>query len=226
MNDSSPSNYPPNSKIKKETVVETKKVETSEKPKLKPLFPDEQVIHRKKGLGKKIAETFTGDDAQSVGEYVLFDVIIPAAKTMISDAVGQGVERMLFGETRRPRSSAGAGRTNYTNYNRFSPSSGSPGRAFEPDGPAGRGLSKRARTTHDFGEVILPDRGKAEVVLERMGDTLDMYGLVTVTDFYDLVQITASYTDDKWGWYDLRGARVIRERAGYLIDLPQPQPID
>lgn len=207
-------NYPSNAHKAKSP----EKRDTPEKPKMEKVADGE---HRKKSLGKKIGETFTGDDARSVGEYVLFDVVIPAAKTMISDAVGQGVERMLFGDVRRPRTS-GAARTNYTSYNRMRPTT-SPGRAFEADGPS---LSKRARATHDFGEIILPDRGKAEVVLERMGDALDMYGVVTVTDFYDLVGISGSYTDDKWGWYDLRGARVMRDRSGYLIDLPQPAPVD
>ena len=211
-------NYPSNAHKAK---VESKRpVKKEEEP--KPKF--EKVAdgtHRKKGLGKKVAETFTGDDARTVGEYVLFDVVIPAAKTMISDAVGQGVERMLFGEARRPRSSST--RSNYTSYNTIRTGSSSPGRAFEADGPT---LSKRARTNHDFGEVVLPDRGKAEIVIERMGDALDAYGVVTVTDFYDLVGITGSYTDDKWGWYDLRSARVVRDRAGYFIDLPSPSPVD
>lgn len=216
MNEQIKTNYPSNSKIVKE--------EKPEKKRLDPVVT-EGVSHRKKGLGKRITETFTGDDARSVGEYVLFDVIIPAAKTMISDAVGQGVERALFGDVRRPRSSGGS-RPGYTSYNRIHQSSPSGAmRAFEPDGPR-PGLSKRARATHDFGEVVLPDRGKAEVVLERLGDTLDVYGVATVTDFYDLVGISGSYTDDKWGWYDLRGARVVRDRVGYLVDLPQPSPID
>lgn len=201
---------------------------SKEKVKVDSDIPEKKVekvvegVHRKKGLGKRIAETFTGDDARNVGEYVLFDVMIPAAKAMISDAASQGVERMLFGDVRRPRGSAGS-RSAYTSYNRMSTPS-SPGRAFEPDGP--RQLSKRARANHDFGEVIIPDRGKAELVLDRMGELLDMYGMVTVSDFYDLVDITGSYTDDKWGWYDLRSARVVRDRAGYVIDLPQPNPID
>lgn len=213
-------NYPSNAHKTKESVSKRPKQETPEKPKMEKVADGSQ---RKKSLGKKISETFTGDDARSVGEYVLFDVVIPAAKTTISDAVGQGVERMLFGDVRRPRTSGG-GRRNYTSYNRMSsPTTSSPGRAFEPDGPT---LSKRARSTHDFGEVILEDRGKAEIVLDRMGDALDTYGLVTVSDFYDLVGITGSYTDDKWGWFDLRSARVVRDRAGYFVDLPAPSPVD
>lgn len=223
MSENIKQNYPSNAHKAKDNVSpRPKKVDREDIPEKKV----EKVVdgtHRKKSLGKKIAETFTGDDARSVGEYVLLDVMVPAAKAMISDAASQGVERMLFGEVRRGRSSSAA-RSGHVPYNRISTPSSSMGRAFEPDGP--RELSRRARTNHDFGEVTIPDRGKAEVVLERLGDLLDMYGVATVTDFYDLVGISGSYTDDKWGWYDLRSARVLRDRAGYYIDLPQPQPID
>src|SRR5690606_17881328 len=107
-------NYPPNTHKSKDSESKRPQKENAEKPKFEKVADGE---HRKKSLGKKISETFTGDDARSVGEYVLFDVVIPAAKTMISDAVGQGVERMLFGEARRPRTGGGS-RTNYTSYNR------------------------------------------------------------------------------------------------------------
>lgn len=223
MTENLKSNYPANTHKSKEAVAQ--KQDVPEKPRLEKVADGE---HRKKGLGKKIKETFTGDDARNVGEYVLFDVVIPAAKAMISDAVTQGVERTLFGEVRRPRTGGASSRGGaYTSYNRMSTSrpAGSMGRAFESEGND-RGLSKRARATHDFGEIVIGDRGKAEVILDRMGDTLEMYGLVTVSDFYDLAGITGSYTDDKWGWYDLRGARVLRDKAGYLIDLPQPSPVD
>src|SRR5664279_3084609 len=92
-----PMNYKPNSHKTKD--APTKEVEQNTK-KLDRITTGE-VIQRKKSLGRKISETFTGDDINSVWSYVLFEVIIPAAKTMISDAASQGVERMLFGENTR-----------------------------------------------------------------------------------------------------------------------------
>lgn len=181
-------------------------------------------VQRKKPLGRKIAETMTGDDAQSVGNYILFDVIIPAAKAMISDATSQGVERMLFGEVRRGRPSSSSRGPAYTSYNRMS--SGHPGgRAFEPDGPR-RDISRRARVNHEFSEIILATRGEAEEVLDRLGDLVDTYDFATVSDLYELVGITGSFTDDKWGWADLRGAEIRRVREGYLLNLPKTQPAD
>ena len=54
-----------------------------------------------------------------------------------------------------------------------------------------------------------------------MDDLIETYGLVSVADFYDLVGVTGDYTDNKYGWTDLRNANVIRVRDGYMIKLPR-----
>lgn len=178
-----------------------------------------EAVKRQKPLGRKVAETFAGDDVQTVGNYILFDVVLPAAKAMISDAASQGVERLLFGDSvRRPGTSAGRG-AGHTSYNRMY----QPGTARST---GNREISKRARANHEFDEVILGTRGEAEEVLERLSDLVDEYDSATVSDLYDLVGITGSFTDDKWGWTDLRTAGVSRVREGYLLSLPRTQPLD
>lgn len=169
-----------------------------------------EAIQRRKPLGRKLAETFTGDDARSAGTYILMEVMVPALKNMISDAVSQGVERILFGDS-RPRTSS---RTGYTNYNKLYSST------------ERRTISPRARARHDFGEIVLATRADAEEVLERITALIEQYSVASVSDLYELVGITGNYTDDKWGWSDIRGARVRAVREGFLLDLPQPHPLD
>lgn len=177
-----------------------------------------EVVERKKPLTKRIAETFAGEDARSVGGYILFEVIIPAAKTMISDAVSQGIERMLFGDgySSRRRSSQG-----YTPYNRIHGSAQTAGRGDER-----RAISQRGRATHDFKEIVLSTRAEAEEVLDRLSDLISDYDVALVSDLYDLVGITGSFTDDKWGWTSLAGSSVQPVRGGYLLNLPRTQSID
>ena len=55
---------------------------------------------------------------------------------------------------------------------------------------------------------------------------IERYQSATVADLYELVGVQGSYTDDKWGWVDIRGAGITRVRNGYLLDLPRPQPLD
>lgn len=218
------SEFPGNSRrqaLPEQTKDESKKVE--------PVVTGE-VVRRKKSVGKRFLETFLGDSARNVARHVLMDVLLPAAKDTIADAVSEGVERLIFGETRsagrrrgfRPGSTS-SGQNGYVSYNRMS-SGGSgplPARREEP-----RQMSRQARSDHDFDEILLASRVEAETVIERMFDLIERYGQVTVGELYSLVGITAEYTDEKWGWTDIRGAKIVRiGNHGYLLDLPKTEPI-
>lgn len=86
-------------------------------------------------------------------------------------------------------------------------------------------MSHRARSTHDFGEIIIDTRVEAEAVIDKMFHQMEKYGQVTVSDLYDLVGITSAYTDNKWGWIDLQGTDIRRTRDGYLLKLPPPDSL-
>jgi len=214
--------FPSNSKRDRETPTEQK----SEEPRKKvEQIVEGEVVRRKKPMGKRVAETFIGTDAKSVWAFVAVDVLVPAAKDMIADAVSQGVERMIYGESTN-RSRRGSRRPNdpYVSYNRYS--SRRPGPRDPRDREEPR-MSRRAKAQHDFDEIILPTRVEANEVIDRMFDLVSKYEVATVADLYDLVGISGSYTDDKWGWYELRGADVTRTRhGGYLLNLPRPEPLD
>lgn len=194
----------------------SKKEKAEKEPKKLEKVVTGEVIQKKKGLGSKVKESFSGDDARSVGSYIFFDVFIPAAKSMVLDAVSQGAERLLYGETRGRTRPSGRG-AGYTSYNRmYSKESSRENR---------RELSGRARSTHDFDEIILAERGEAEEVLDQLMNLIDDYGHAKVSDLYELLGISKNYTDDRWGWEDLRSASTTRVRQGYLLDLPPTIPL-
>lgn len=173
------------------------------------------IKERKKGIGSKVKDSMTGDDARSVGEYVVMDVIVPATKRAIAEAVSTGIERLLFGEV-RSRSTNGS---RYTSY------SSGPRRYSEPprsERREPREMSYRARAQHDFSEIIIEDRVEAEAVIDNLGNLIDTYNVASVADLYDLVGLTSQFTDQKWGWDDIRGAEIRRIREGYLLLLPKP----
>lgn len=171
-----------------------------------------EVIRRKKPLGRRFSEAFLGGDARSVGEYVVLDVLIPAAKDTIADAVSQGVERMVFGEVRstarRHRTTSG-----YTPYG-----SASRNRASEP-----RMMSRANRARHNFEEIIIETRVEATEIIENMMRDIDKYGQISVAALYEMVGITSSHIDMKWGWVDATDFGLRRVREGYLLDLPKPE---
>lgn len=183
-----------------------------------------KVMKKKKGIGSKLAETFLEDDTKSVASYIFHDVLIPAAKSMISDMVGGGIEMLLFGG-RRSRTDYGRGgvnrgpsRTSYGSYYRSTND-----RDRDRDR---RDISSRGRARFDFDEIVLETRGEAEEVLSNLVDLTIDYQQATVADLYELVGITGNFTDNKYGWTDLRGVVPRRVRDGYLLDLPRPQPLD
>lgn len=189
--------------------------EKGEEKKIKKVV-ENKVVRRKKSGASKLA-----DSLGTVWEYIAKDVLMPAAKDMLSDAVAQGVDQMLFGETRSrrsasPKPSSGNG---YVSYNKYSPTSR---KREEPV----RNISRAARARHDFDEIILATRIEAEEVVDRLFDLVSRYESATVSDLYELVGIQGKYTDDNWGWTDIRGATVRRVRSGYMLDLPEPEYLD
>ncbi len=182
-----------------------------------------EVKTRKKPLGKKFMEAFVGGaDAKSIWHYVLFEVILPAAKDTIADAVSQTVERALFGEARsssRRTGSRPSGSGGFVSYNRFSSPSPFSSKREEDRVNVRRG-------THNFDDLVLATRTEAAEVLDRMFDVAAKYEAVTVADLYELVGFNPSPIDHKWGWTDLRGVGIVRVTNGYLLDLPKPDPIN
>lgn len=213
--------YPSNSELKKNPGP-SKEEPQEEKVVVKVVSG--VVRRQKRGPLSKLRETFMGSDARSVGSFLLQEVVIPATKNMISDAGSQGLERLLFGEARsNRRRSSNNHRESYSNYHRAYRSERDP-RDRDRDAP--RHLSSKARANHDFDDILLDSRGEAEEVLDSLGDLLARFGSVTVADLYELVGTTSDFPDNKWGWEELRTARVRQVRHGYLIDLPRPHVLD
>lgn len=174
-------------------------------------------IQRKRGLGRQFKETFIAGTARGTLDYVILEVVIPAVKDTLSDALQSGIERLIYGETRVRRGSTSSSNVGHVNYQQMYPNS-------RPQ--TTRALSQRSRTRHDFGEIILQSRQEAEDVIDRLYDVLARYGSVPVSTLYALTGIQASHTDEKWGWTSLGGAKAARQRNGsWMLDLPDPEPL-
>lgn len=205
------SEYKPNSHKAREE--QKQQNEVVEKKKIQPVAKGKT---KKKSEVKKFADIFVAEDVTSVKNYIINDVLIPAAKKAISDIVTNGIDMLLYGEAKgKSRDRDRGSRVSYTKY-------------YERGRESDRDYDRRStrRSVYDYDDIILDTRGEAEEVLNRMDDLIDAYGMVSVADLYDLVGISGNYTDNKYGWTNLRNATVQRVRDGYLLKLPKALPFD
>lgn len=158
-----------------------------------------------------------GDNLSSIGEYILYDVLLPAAKSTFSDIVTNSIEMMLYGEasnSRRLRRDRGRTYVSYNSIYDRRRSSSRPSR------------ERRTASRHSFSDVILDTRQDAEEVLGSLVELVDTYDVASVADFYAAVGLEAEWSDNKYGWDNLASSEVRRVRDGYILKLPKPMILD
>lgn len=223
------SDLKPNSnKYKEEMVQKQQEIKTDiSKEKLSPVTTNGQAVKSKKTLGDRFREVFLKADIASVGQYLLYDVVVPAAKNALSEAVSSGINMFLFGENRPSNNVNRKGDRSYVSYNRYyNHQSNSRYSAPWDDGQTRTIVETRPinnRRNRQFDQVIVPSRTEAEDVLEAVLDRIDTYGVASVADLYDLSGVPSVFTDNDWGWYNADDAHVRRTQGGYMIWLPQPR---
>lgn len=74
-------------------------------------------------------------------------------------------------------------------------------------------------------EIVLPSESDAEAVLEAMKSLLNKYKWVTVGDFLELVSFDSTFHDLKLGWTNLESVEVKPAHGGFILSLPDAQPI-
>jgi hypothetical protein len=158
-----------------------------------------------------------------VGTYILFEVLIPAAKNTLSDMINNASDMILFGEPKTRRRDKDrdrlSPRVSYSNY-------------YERDRDRGYSRERRegrertyGRTRFDSDEVLLASREEADDLLQAMYEIFDQYNALTVSEFLELAGLPDEYTDQNYGWQNLRDVQVRRVRDGYIIELPMPKAL-
>ena len=197
--------YKPNSHKSKNQSDHEKKVEK---------IVSGQVKAKKKSEVRKLADVFIQEDVDNVKTYILMDVLVPAVKKAISDIVTNGIDMVLYGESRDRKKNHASSKVSYRSY------------YDRKDSDRERHSNSRVGRGYDYDDIILDNRGEAEEVLARLDDLIDTYEVVSVADLYDLVGISCNYTDNKYGWTNIRNASVVRVKDGYMIKMPKARPLD
>lgn len=170
-----------------------------------------EVRSKKKSGLQKITDAFVPDDVANVKSYIIEDIVVPAAKEILLDSV----KAILGINGKNGNKQTPASRVSYQQYY-----NNDSRRNYNSGG-------NRSRNSYDFDDIVIDNRGEAEEVLDRMEEIIATYGLVSVADFYELVGVPSNYTDNNYGWSNLRNAYVDRLRdGGYIIKLPRAFQLD
>lgn len=180
-----------------------------------------QATRKQLPLSRRIARSLLNDESKDIGSYILYDVLLPAAKSMISESIQSAIEMFLYGETgqrRRPtRDRNGSPSVSYGNF-------------YQRDNRHNERPQKRfANARFNLDEIIFKNGSDASDVLSALCDHIETYEAVSVAEFYDYAGVEgATWTDNKWGWTgsELSDAYCTHTRGGYVIILPEPKELE
>lgn len=174
-----------------------------------------KVVTRKLPWYKRLASNMVAEDASSVGDFLMTDVVYPALKNLIRDVGVGALDRTLYGTSRA--------RSNRSTI--LGTVGGIKGKYHDIPQERPRTLSQQQRAMHDFGEIVLGTPGEGEDVIVQMMKRIQLYGTATVADLYNFLGVSGSFQDLSWGWTSLDGADVRQVRGGFVLELPAPQSL-
>lgn len=187
-----------------------KKTQEKEEEQKKPVIIG-KATQKKKSAGKQFVENFVNEDAETIKSHVLFDIVIPYIKDMISAGFHAALDMLLYGD----------GKGNYrTTSNGRRVISSSNGKTDYTSASKPKNYAVQRQQICD--DIAFENRGDADAVLDEMENIIDKYGQVSAYDYYDAAGLTCDYTLKNWGWYDLTSAVVKMTRDGdYIISMPK-----
>lgn len=203
----------PNSSLKAKQAAEKGKTPDSQKA-IQPVAKGEV---QKKPFGQRFMETLGLSDGRTVGDYLMWDVTVPAMKELVNSLVTQGISVLLYGNAKPSNIDrrGGVSRVSYGRYYEDRP------RIETRD----RGYSYNSRAAFDFSDVTFKTRNEAEMVLSEMVEIVDVYGFVKVSEFLQLSNVPESqihFTDHDMGWDRLGNVEVVPVRDRWGLTLRRP----
>lgn len=198
----------------------------NEVKKVKTVTTGKVRLHEK-NTGDRIKDLMCNESARKVGDYLVYDILLPALKKTISQMVSNGTDMLLFGEVK----SSSRNRfedDGYTSYHSYY--SSKKDKEYERD----RKYNPRSMRASfkDFRDPEFDNIGDAKRVISELYDLMHRHGNVSIGEFYDIAGIKEfPHTYYNYGWTsfpDLTTRRVI-DREGYpfyIIEMPRPESLD
>lgn len=175
----------------------------------------------KRNLFTRLVNGVLGPDGlPSIGAYVNDEIIKPAIKNIIYDAITSGLSRTLYGNSVPPR----GGHHHIPHRQTHRPVT-QYDKQYRNNEPAQE--RRVVRASHTVDDYVIPDRFTAVNVLSTLTEAADRYDVVSVADYYDLIGIDAKYTDHNYGWRidTITSATIVATHGGFIIKFPRVEEI-
>lgn len=179
-----------------------------DKPEMQPVELKGEVNKKSKGL----LGDFIQEDAKTIGKSIVDDILKPTIKDLIFNGFKTALEMALWGESTGGYTSHG--RTG----NRVAGGSTAYDRMYTNRTPAVRVKphNQYQPVPYTFDEMF-----DAQQVLAALSDRMDTYGCFSMADYYRCCRKPYDYTDNDWGWNDMRGIQIVHVAGGgWAIDFP------
>ena len=193
--------------------------------------PEEKGVHkiidpievRKPSKAREISGMFIKNDAKTVTDNIVFDVIIPSLTDMLLEGLHSAIDMFFGGRSSSRRSGRyNDRRGSRISYARYYDDDDRPRKRhhYEEEPP------RRQRYSNRVDEIVVGSKWKAQEVLDDMERCIEEFDVVSVKDLYKMVGIEGDWTTDGWGWTDISDAYIKTLRGGgYEIVLPKPKKI-
>lgn len=173
----------------------------------KPKITTGKVTVKKRSFKERFFSNLIEEDAGSLSDYIIDQLLIPTIKSTIVNII-TGSAQKIFGEGSAPAKNKPPG--TYINYNSMS----------KPT------AASSTSSKYSFDNLIFENRSDAEDVKDQIMALIEgQYKVATVADLYDLVGRPTQFTDNNYGWMDLKNITVTYKDGGYKINLPKPVPL-
>lgn len=176
---------------------------------------------KKSLIGRLVSGVVGPDGVSGIGEFVNEEIVKPAIKNIIVDAVTSGINMIMYGE----RGGVSRGNRNYSGYSR--PQGSTPQKTnyssqYTRHNPEPIKRPNERNNRHTVEEYLIEDRYEASNVLTTLISHAELYGNVSLADYYDLIGVVTAYTDHQYGWVfeSITRATIITVRGGFVIKFP------
>ena len=170
-------------------------------------------------FGSKLKKAFFGESVENVGEHMLFNVGIPALKATIADMFSNGLEVLLFGETRGRRRSNDRNSSYASIY-----------RSSDRERDRDRDYRNDSRDNLSYRDIFFDTKREANDFLSEVLDYVKDNDRISISNYISIairgtgIRYEPTWEDNHKGWYreDLAGVEPIRTREGWELDIPRP----